>query len=124
MIPQKNPPAIPPLPHFCLLYLHDSLFQIEPPASPMALFPTGGSLSLQRIKRGCYLRRSRENLVDGSSFVATRTIFAGNVCPTIPSANPSIGLPSSSSAAPMRSEERRVGKECVRTCRSRWSPYH
>src|SRR3546814_14970388 len=34
-------------------------------------------------------------------------------------------------AAPMfddfefgRSEERRVGKECVSTCRSRWSPYH
>src|SRR3546814_13596798 len=24
----------------------------------------------------------------------------------------------------MRSEERRVGKEGVRTCRSRWSPYH
>src|SRR3546814_16717907 len=23
-----------------------------------------------------------------------------------------------------RSEERRVGNECVRTCRSRWSPYH
>src|SRR3546814_12435865 len=23
-----------------------------------------------------------------------------------------------------RSEERRVGKECVSTCRSRWSPYH
>src|SRR3546814_20896544 len=23
-----------------------------------------------------------------------------------------------------RSEERRVGKECVRTCRSRWSPEH
>src|SRR3546814_13509522 len=23
-----------------------------------------------------------------------------------------------------RSEERRGGKECVRTCRSRWSPYH
>src|SRR3546814_14434849 len=23
-----------------------------------------------------------------------------------------------------RSEERRVGKECVRTCGSRWSPYH
>src|SRR3546814_10770936 len=26
--------------------------------------------------------------------------------------------------AQFRSEERRVGKECVRTCRSRWSPYH
>src|SRR3546814_6903968 len=25
---------------------------------------------------------------------------------------------------PRRSEERRVGKECVSTCRSRWSPYH
>src|SRR3546814_2860414 len=28
------------------------------------------------------------------------------------------------SAAILRSEERRVGKECVSTCRSRWSPYH
>src|SRR3546814_18138322 len=27
-------------------------------------------------------------------------------------------------AAAGRSEERRVGKECVSTCRSRWSPYH
>src|SRR3546814_11346811 len=24
----------------------------------------------------------------------------------------------------LRSEERRVGKECVSTCRSRWPPYH
>src|SRR3546814_14450045 len=24
----------------------------------------------------------------------------------------------------LRSEERRVGKECVRKCRYRWSPYH
>src|SRR3546814_13634710 len=27
-------------------------------------------------------------------------------------------------SADARSEERRVGKECVSTCRSRWSPYH
>src|SRR3546814_9162769 len=27
-------------------------------------------------------------------------------------------------ASAMRSEERRVGKECVSTCSSRWSPYH
>src|SRR3546814_17765062 len=26
--------------------------------------------------------------------------------------------------ASIRSEARRVGKECVSTCRSRWSPYH
>src|SRR3546814_2708171 len=31
---------------------------------------------------------------------------------------------SCSAACPRRSEERRVGKECVSTCRSRWSPYH
>ena len=24
----------------------------------------------------------------------------------------------------LRSEERRVGKECIAVCRSRWSPYH
>src|SRR3546814_17410443 len=28
------------------------------------------------------------------------------------------------SGSDARSEERRVGKECVSTCRSRWSPYH
>ena len=31
-----------------------------------------------------------------------------------------IGVPDQSA----RSEERRVGKECLRLCRSRWSPYH
>src|SRR3546814_5140602 len=35
----------------------------------------------------------------------------------------SIGDPRSPDTL-VRSEERRVGKECVRTCRSRWSPYH
>src|SRR3546814_11343529 len=33
------------------------------------------------------------------------------------------GLNADASAV-QRSEERRVGKECVSTCRSRWSPYH
>src|SRR3546814_7697345 len=32
--------------------------------------------------------------------------------------------PNSSWPLSVRSEERRVGKECVSTCRSRWSPYH
>ena len=32
--------------------------------------------------------------------------------------------PRKRAAASLRSEERRVGKECVSTCRSRWSPYH
>src|SRR3546814_14333521 len=33
-------------------------------------------------------------------------------------------LPPIQGTVPMRSEERRVGKECVSTCRSRWSPDH
>src|SRR3546814_11534649 len=33
-------------------------------------------------------------------------------------------LPEDRAARARRSEERRVGKECVSTCRSRWSPYH
>src|SRR3546814_17808281 len=40
--------------------------------------------------------------------------FAGLNSPTIDACD----LPAESS------EERRVGKECVSTCRSRWSPYH
>src|SRR3546814_9710470 len=32
--------------------------------------------------------------------------------------------PARITAIALRSEERRVGKECVSTCKSRWSPYH
>src|SRR3546814_12320804 len=34
------------------------------------------------------------------------------------------GIARSGATVAIRSEERRVGKECVSTCRSRWSPYH
>src|SRR3546814_16721392 len=39
------------------------------------------------------------------------------------SLNRGLDIPNISDAA-LRSEARRVGKECVSTCRSRWSPYH
>src|SRR3546814_7780142 len=56
-------------------------------------------------------------------------------CPSIVSASNRLSRAFSSSSArnrfasdtsrpPNRSEERRVGKECVSTCRSRWWPYH
>src|SRR3546814_20040816 len=35
-----------------------------------------------------------------------------------------LAMKSGSSPPSIRSEERRVGKECVSTCRSRWSPVH
>ena len=34
------------------------------------------------------------------------------------------GLQRATSKWDLRSEERRVGKECLTQCRSRWSPYH
>ena len=34
------------------------------------------------------------------------------------------GPPFQTPWGPDRSEERRVGKECIEPCRSRWSPYH
>src|SRR3546814_4292682 len=39
-------------------------------------------------------------------------------------AGPGLHCPQQGDAIVGRSEERRVGKECVSTCRSRWSPYH
>src|SRR3546814_11721700 len=39
-------------------------------------------------------------------------------------ANGKVRILAKMSAIVKRSEERRVGTECVSTCRSRWSPYH
>ena len=49
-------------------------------------------------------------------------VAAGTTAPT--STHAGTGGSNSVSAPAARSEERRVGKECVRLCRSRWSPYH
>ena len=48
--------------------------------------------------------------------VDSRQIYKGF---TIGTAQPSL-----KDMARVRSEERRVGKECLHACRSRWSPYH
>src|SRR3546814_14053729 len=47
-------------------------------------------------------------------------VVRGWGCPVSSQETPRRPLP----PVPARSEERRVGKECVSTCRSRWSPYH
>src|SRR3546814_17258267 len=57
---------------------------------------------VQRVDR---LDPGREaHAVDGLFYLACRLFQAGTIL--------------------IRSEERRVGKECVSTCRSRWSQYH
>src|SRR3546814_18317894 len=71
---------------------------------------------------------------DWSSDVCSSDLFAAAVfdkadmlhAPVVPMPVPTIAE-SDVSANPGfmdRSEERRVGKECVSTCRSRWSAYH
>src|SRR3546814_12611379 len=55
--------------------------------------------------------------VDGDTSTSdTVLLFATGQAGNTPHAKPSDKR--------LRSEERRVGKECVSTCRSRWSPYH
>src|SRR3546814_7189896 len=82
------------------------------------------------IYRGCPLEKG-----------AALTALIASICTTIMSPNPQwehvetnifvidlIALVSfwviALKTQRFRSEERRVGKECVSTCRSRWSPYH
>src|SRR3546814_12352422 len=56
--------------------------------------------------------------------VSAKQIMASAKRPAVAN-TPAAGRPRASAAALVghRSEERRVGKECVSTCRSRWAPY-
>src|SRR3546814_12144410 len=54
--------------------------------------------------------------------VASAPAPAGTAASFAPSLNPALSRHSRSSSA-WRSEERRVGKECVNTCRFRWGPF-
>src|SRR3546814_11965626 len=58
-----------------------------------------------------YANQARGNTDDAYRAI----VSARNARPWTPDDHPDYGL---------RSEERRVGKECVSTCRSRWWPYH
>src|SRR3546814_20262297 len=49
---------------------------------------------------------------------------AGDDLPTLQVPEGEIGIIAANVQLGFRSEARRVGKECVSTCRSRWSPYH
>ena len=66
-------------------------------------------------------KQTEENNLTDSAVSTDKTVSVvrGTITPTV-SAQTTIAP-----AVPfIRSEERRVGKECLRLCRSRWSPYH
>src|SRR3546814_15483298 len=77
-------------------------------------------LSARKIQRCDFCRSSSTSSLRESfpTMVLGRLLRISTA--TTRSCLPSCGL----SHVFSRSEERRVGKECVSTCRSRWSPYH
>src|SRR3546814_18830850 len=96
------------------------------------------------LKRVPFLQRAMSLVIDGappeeiertisSEITATAARHArssgvlrraSEVAPAMGLIGPLVGLVQMLGNLSDRSEERRVGKECVSTCRSRWSPYH
>src|SRR3546814_12043371 len=69
--------------------------------------------------------RSHRRDRDVAMRLADRRLGRGQVTGLALSGRAALGhQPDQAADPPSRSEERRVGKECVSTCRSRWSPYH
>src|SRR3546814_15292735 len=68
-------------------------------------------------------RRALRELEKAMPKNAMVTTDIGNIC-SVSNSYLRFDKPKSFFAAMSRSEERRVGTECVSTCRSRWSPYH
>src|SRR3546814_18399046 len=75
------------------------------------------ALMERRPPRGPFSRQPIVYLADGAPRLANEIRHMRQACARQPIA-PATFPPAN------RSEERRVGKECVSTCRSRWSPYH
>ena len=60
----------------------------------------------------------------GVLYVADDPTVAAELAAALESASDRLTVETIDDEAAARSEERRVGKECVQPCRSRWSPYH
>ena len=97
---------------------HDILTAGDAPDVLVAMNPAALKANLGDLPKGATV------IVDTHDFSARNLTKAGY------DANPLDALGDAAPGHPLadfnvhRSEERRVGKECVSTCRSRWSPYH
>ena len=74
-----------------------------------------GDLLRAHVREGTELGRRAKAVMDAGQLVADQTIL-GMVRERLAQPDAAKGF--------IRSEERRVGKECLDVCRSRWSPYH
>src|SRR3546814_11583349 len=70
------------------------------------------------------LRQLPHRAVDDAAFTDDAVPGFGETELGILCGDDDVGAHRQLNATAHRSEERRVGKECVSTCRSRWSPYH
>src|SRR3546814_20209252 len=91
------------------------------PDSPSGLLGRGHT---PRPLFSCHSRREERGKGDGSGGVLLPNFFR-RIAMTLPLLRlAEIPDTAARENAERRSEESRVGKECVRTCRSRWSTYH
>ena len=125
--PRSSRRDIPALP-FCHAYLKGP--RPLPPSYPQVLATLGDHLRKRRLDLGLLQREVAERL--GTDHL---TITNWELNRTTPALRFSPGIVGFLGYAPWadgaslgerlrRSAERRVGKECSVTCRSRWSPYH
>ena len=79
---------------------------------PAALYDSTFSLQKDMLyyKIREYAAACRANKMEETAMEASKVYYTDFRCPV--------------GTSLLRSEERRVGKECLRLCRSRWSPYH
>src|SRR3546814_14337281 len=96
----------------CSSDLYFGVAELHPVMLP--LLATGGAL----------LSLALLFILSGKAESPLTLILAGIAVGTLAVAGTSLALNLSPNPFAARSEERRVGKECVNTCRSRWSPYH
>src|SRR5213080_5174074 len=95
----------------------------DPEAIPgLQLVPVASRLDAHHFFFSSRSRHTRYRYVTGVQTcalpISSRLILSGDVrMPRIAGRVEPLG-------AVTRSEERRVGKECIAVCRSRWSPYH
>src|SRR3546814_14407294 len=81
--------------------------------------------TVARIERLLYVSEYKRRQAPPGVKLGTRNFGRDRRYPITTAFRPSREHKSVSPVDPLsRSEERRVGKECVSTCRSRWSPYH
>src|SRR3546814_12186194 len=83
-----------------------------------AFIPVGG-VAIADLAEAAWLASLADETPEGRSIVALAAEQHGMFRRTAPEGAEAIPF-----SAQTRSEERRVGKECVLTCRSRWSPSH